>query len=154
MTKKALTRPYKMPAPRLCRYCKVELMRNDIVAGRAKEIDETTGICPECLLRPTPQDTKVEPKPPVVERRERKARPVAENETFVTMIVAAQEDKAMRDRILAIARLTSFHRQSLINSLITDLRMHGKKTSSLVSAIACLKDDHVALKTIETLTKQ
>lgn len=162
MPKKTLRIPFKYSSPCFCLYCKTEVKRKDIVAGRAKEVEEGRCICPDCLLHPKIEDAKTEKqpdvqsesRPPVVKKGKPKNIPVAENEAFIYMILAAQDDKTMRDRILALARLDSFHRKSLINSLITDMRMQGKKGILLASAIECLKDDDIALKTIEILIKK
>ena len=79
--------------------------------------------------------------------------PVSENEMFVTMIVAAQEDEDMKEQILTIARLDPLHREALIDALAADLRQYGGAAASLASAIVCLKDNAVALKTIKALTQ-
>jgi len=142
-----------MPASRYCRSCKAELSPRDIAAGQARPIDETSGICPYCLKLPEKQKTEIAPPAPVPQKIQKpQGRRVADNETFIIMITAAQEDKGMRDKILAIAQLSSFHRTSLINSLVIDLMKQGNKASSLASAISCLKDDCVAKKIIEILT--
>ena len=49
MPKKTLRRPYKPPPPRICRECGKEVRRRDITAGRAKQLDAETFICPFCV---------------------------------------------------------------------------------------------------------
>lgn len=157
MAIKTQRRPYKFPALYVCYYCKTEVRKRDIIAGRAKEIDETTCICPDCLLKPRKPDLKSEDQIPTIKKpakQKSKTRPVAENETFVVMIAAAEDDPKMRAQLIGIAQLDLFQRESLINSLVTDMKLKGKRSASLASALECLKDDNVARKTIEILTKK
>jgi len=150
---KTLSSAYKFHAPYTCSCCGAEVRRKEIIAGRAKEIDETTCICPGCLSNPGPKGSKTASQPASGSKNEPRSAPVAENEDFVVMIAAAMEDSMVRDKILFLAQLSSFHRESLINSVITELRLNGK-ASSLVSAIECLKNDQVAQRTIEVLTSK
>ena len=157
MAIKTQRRPYKFPALHVCRDCKTEVRKRDIIAGRAKEIDETTCLCPDCLAKLKRPDLKSEDQIPTVKRpvkQKPKAVSVADNKTFVAMIAAAQDDPRIRAQLIGIAQLDSFHRESLINSLVTDLRLKDKRAAALASALECLKNDAVARRTLEVLTKR
>lgn len=84
----------------------------------------------------------------------RKGKPsAAENEAFVALIAAAQDDRAIRKRVLAIARLDAFNRASLLNTLLCDLKLQGAPVE-LLSSLMYLKDDDIALRTLEVLGKE
>ena len=156
MAIKTQRRPYKFPSRYVCYYCKAEVKKRDIIAGRAKEIDEVTCICPDCLVRPAKPEPKPQDQIPTVRKPAKpkaRIRPVAENETFIVMIAAAEEDMIMRDRILSMAQLDSARREFLIDSLVASLRVN-KKTAPLAAALECLKDDNVARRTVEILLKR
>ena len=160
MPKNTLRIPFKYSEPRFCRDCKTEVKKKDVFAGRAKEIDETTCICAECLLHPKIESVRIEAQPKAkAEVRQApapkaKVKTVADNEMFINMMAAALDDQMIRERIIFFARLGSYQRSSMIDSLSTVLRMQGKKPALLASALECLKDDSVALKAIEMLTKK
>ncbi|UCG81716.1 MAG: hypothetical protein JSV60_05425 [Desulfobacterales bacterium] len=80
----------------------------------------------------------------------KKDRLVAEDEAFVTLIRVAQEDADVRNQLLAILSLDRFNRESVLNTLVDDLRLK-EAPKELVSAIASLLDDDVAKKTLEIL---
>jgi hypothetical protein len=73
-----------------------------------------------------------------------------ENENFVALIQAALEDSEMRKQLLAIVRLDSFSRRSLLGTYISSLQLQGAPPE-LVEALNCLKDDMIAEKTRELL---
>ncbi len=159
MPKNTLRIPFKFSEPRFCRDCKTEVKKKDIFAGRAKELDAKTCICAECLLHPKVESVKIEAPPKAKTEAcptpapKAKVKTVADNEMFINMMHAAQDDKMIRDKIIFFARLGSYQRNAMIDSLSTVLRMQGKKPALLASALECLKDDKVALKAIELLTK-
>jgi hypothetical protein len=75
---------------------------------------------------------------------------VANQELFVALIRTAQEDAGIRDRLRAILRQPAFHRKSLLNTLIAELKMQSAP-AEFIQAIACLLDDAVARKARELL---
>lgn len=161
MPKKTLRIPFKYAEPRLCRDCGTEVKKKDVFSGRAKETGGTAVICPDCLLNPKPsaaapeQTIKSAPEkasPPSKTRKQAKPGRVADNDMFIDMILAAQEDDTVREKLIFISRLESFHRKTMIDTLTASMRSKGKKAVLLASAIECLKDDAVAMKTIEVLT--
>ncbi|OGV60964.1 MAG: hypothetical protein A2283_09945 [Lentisphaerae bacterium RIFOXYA12_FULL_48_11] len=157
MAIKTQRRPYTVHAPYICRDCKTKVQKRDIIAGRAKEIDDTTCICPDCLTKPKKPDPKSQDQIPTVRRPMRQkpqAKLVAENETFIVMVAAAQDDPKMRAQLIGIAQLDNLHREALINSLVSDMLRKGKKMAPIASALELLKDDNVARRTIEVLTKR
>lgn len=115
------------------------MKKKEIIASRAKELDESTCVCPACLPRWKEQ-----------ERRRAEQPPVAEDESFVALIAAAQDERTIRDRILAIARLDAFNRESMLNTILADLRLQGAP-AELIGSLATLKDDDIALRVREVL---
>lgn len=77
---------------------------------------------------------------------------IGDNEDFVALIQAAREDEELRDQLLAILSQSPFHRTSIINSFVENMRLNNAP-KELISAIACLLDDSVAEKALEILTK-
>ena len=77
-------------------------------------------------------------------------RPVGGNESFVSLIRTALEDEGVRGRLRAILSQPPFHRHSLLNTLVADLKMQQAPTD-IIRAIACLLDDEVAEKARELL---
>ena len=76
-----------------------------------------------------------------------------ENENFVALVQAAMEDPKMRRQILAIVRLDSFNRASLLGTYVSSLQFKGAP-SELIEALNCLKDDMIAEKTREILSNE
>jgi hypothetical protein len=139
MTTETQWRPGPYPTLYACRYCKAVVKRKEIVAGRAKELGDTTCVCPACLPRWQKQ------------QRRRNGQPsVADNDNFVALIAAAQDDSDIRKRVVVVAKLDPFNRESVLNTLVSDLRLRGAP-QQLIAALECLKDDDIALKTVETL---
>jgi len=68
---------------------------------------------------------------------------VADNETFVTLIRVAREEPEVRKTLAAILGQPAFHRKSLLNSLIEEMRLKGAPVA-FVSALGALLDDGVA----------
>jgi hypothetical protein len=132
-------RPGPYPTLYTCRYCQAVVKKKEIIAGRATEIDESTCVCPACLPRWKEQ-----------EKRRAQQMPVAENESFVALIAAAREDRVIRDRVLAIAGLDAFNRDSMLNTILTDLKLQGAP-AELLGSLSALKDDNIALRVREVL---
>ncbi len=76
-----------------------------------------------------------------------------DNETLVTLIRVAQEDREIRGQLIAILQQPAFHREWLLNSLITDLTIKDAP-SEFISAIACLVDDKIAEKAFQMIKDQ
>ena len=79
-------------------------------------------------------------------------RSFADQKSFITLIRAAQEDAALRERLLAILQQPGFHRKSLLNTLIAELSVQSAP-AELVQAVACLLNDDVAEKARELLNE-
>lgn len=75
---------------------------------------------------------------------------VADQELFVSLVQTAKEDEAIRSRLRAILRQSAFHRKSMLNTLIAELKIQSAP-AEFVQAIACLLDDDVARKARELL---
>ena len=67
----------------------------------------------------------------------------ADNDRFVALIQTAMEDETINRRVKAIVSIESFHRKSLLNSLIADMKLRSA-TSDLIQAFGYLLDDGVA----------
>ncbi|MFC1607906.1 hypothetical protein ACFL47_08040 [Candidatus Latescibacterota bacterium] len=73
----------------------------------------------------------------------KKEQPVTDNETFVRLIQAAQDDPEFSRQIIAILKLDSFNRTSLLGAFIDNMRMNGV-AEDMIEALASLRDDDVA----------
>ncbi len=73
------------------------------------------------------------------------------DEPFVTLIQVAQESPEIRETLLSILEKPEFHRESLINTLIEEMRFKGAPPA-LVGGIASLLNPQVARKALEMLT--
>ena len=83
---------------------------------------------------------------------EKKSKSVGRNETFVTLIRVAREDKEIGNQLVGILMQSSFHRKSLLNDMINEMRFRSAPVE-FVNAIACLLDDAVAAKAKELIGK-
>jgi hypothetical protein len=111
--------------------------KKDIVACRAKQLSDTECVCPACLPRSAELECKRSDPPPV-------------NEYFVALVAAAQDDDTVRGQILSLAKLDSFNRQSMLNTLLSESSLRGAP-HEFTQALECLKDDDIARKVIEIL---
>lgn len=75
----------------------------------------------------------------------RGTRSVGENETFVTIVRAAQEKKRFGRQIAALLALPSFQRGSLLGSMVHQMILRGAEPG-LIEACAALRSDDVAEK--------
>ena len=139
MTTETEWRPGPYPTLYACRYCKAVVKKKDVFTGQAKALDATTCVCPACLPRWTEQ-----------QKRRAHQRPVAQNESFVALVAAAQDDRTVRDRILALARLDAFNRESMLNTMLAELRLQGAP-AELIGCLALLQDDDIAIRVCEVL---
>ena len=82
----------------------------------------------------------------------KRQRSVADNDTFVTLLRVAQEDTEIRSQLVAILQQPPFHRQSLLNTFVSDMTLQSAP-KDFVQAIAALLDEEVAAKALELLKK-
>ena len=75
---------------------------------------------------------------------------VGDNETFLTLVLAAREDPALSHSLLAVLSLPSFQRQSLLSSILQEMTLRSEE-AELIAAVAALRDDGVAAKAAEVL---
>jgi hypothetical protein len=80
----------------------------------------------------------------------KRTKSVGDNDAFVTLIRVAQDDPEIHQTLMAILRQPPFHRKSLLNTLLQDMRAQGAP-KNLISAIAELLDDAVAEKVAEAI---
>lgn len=78
---------------------------------------------------------------------------VKDNEAFVALIRAAQEDPELRRRLITILALEKRHRKPALHSFLTELRLRGEP-EDLLTAVACLIADDVARTTVELLQQE
>ena len=71
-------------------------------------------------------------------------------EPFVTLIQVAQESPDIRNTMLAILQEDEFHRTSMLNTLMDEMRYKGAP-DALITAMASLLDHRVAQKAYELL---
>ena len=75
---------------------------------------------------------------------------VGDNPSFVTLLNAAHEDRELLRGLLAILKLPTFQRQSLLNSMIQEMVLRSEQ-ADLIAAVSALLDDNVAAKAAEFL---
>jgi len=80
----------------------------------------------------------------------KEARSVGEDKAFVNLIRVAQDDPKIRAKLVKILSLDKFHRESLLNTFLEEIRLKGAP-KEFVSAIATLLDDAVAQRALEIL---
>ena len=80
----------------------------------------------------------------------RREKTVGDNEIFVTLIRVAQEDPDVKKTLSGILGQPPFHRKSLLNTLIEEMKLKGAPVD-FVSAIRALLDDDVAQKAKELM---
>ena len=73
----------------------------------------------------------------------KKTTPITENETFIRLIQAAQDDPEFRMQGVSILSLNSFNRQSVLNTFIDSMRLNNE-SEELIEALASIRDDDVA----------
>jgi hypothetical protein len=78
---------------------------------------------------------------------------VGDNQSFLTLVVAAREDPDLAYSLLAVVSLPSFQRQSLLNTIIQEMTLRAEEPD-LIAAVAALRDDGVAAKVAEVLGKE
>ena len=83
-------------------------------------------------------------------KRPQDPRTVGDDDAFALLIMAAKDDKGFRDQITAILSLASFHRRSLLNTLLQTLRMK-QAPEELIRSVGYLLDDEVAERARVTL---
>ena len=71
-------------------------------------------------------------------------------EPFVTLIQVAKESPDIRNTLLLILQEDDFHRTSMLNTLMEEMRYKGAP-DALIIAIASLLDHRVAQKAYELL---
>lgn len=80
----------------------------------------------------------------------RREKTVGDNDIFVTLIRLAQENPDVRKTLSGILAQPPFHRKSLLNTLIAEIKLKGAPPL-FVSAISALLDDDVAQKAKEVI---
>jgi len=78
---------------------------------------------------------------------------IPSDDTFVVLMRAAQEEPLVRKRLLPILRLDSRNRASLLDTMVSELRLQGAP-SDFVEAIGLLKNDDVAEKALGLLENE
>ena len=71
-------------------------------------------------------------------------------EPFVTLIQVAKESPDIRNTLLSILQEDEFHRTSMINTLMEEMRYKGAP-DALITAMSSLLDHRVAQKAYELL---
>ena len=139
MTERKQVRPGTYPTTYVCRYCEAVVKKKDIMTSRAKQLSETECVCATCI----PRLKELESPPP--------ERPTAHvNDDFVALVAAAEDNAALREQVLGLARLDSFNRRSMLSTIISESGLRGAP-DGFTQALACLKDDDIAHRVIEFL---
>jgi hypothetical protein len=78
---------------------------------------------------------------------------LGDDETFVRLIQLAQEDSQIGDQLRALLSMDDFNRQSVIRSMLDEMRLNNSR-AELISAFSCLLDDRIADKAMEILNAE
>jgi len=80
----------------------------------------------------------------------RKPQSVGDNEAFVDLLCAAQDDREFRATVCGVLRQPGFHRNSMLNTMIANMSADGVK-EGVIRAVSALTDDAVAARALELL---
>lgn len=72
-------------------------------------------------------------------------------EDLAILIQAAGEDAGLRRQLVVVLRQGAFHRKSMLNAFLEELRLRHAPTG-LKTAVACLLDDALAEEALRLLT--
>lgn len=72
------------------------------------------------------------------------------NDALINLIIAACEDPKLEQQLIGILSQNAFNRESLLNTLISELTLQ-RAPANLIAALERLKDDDIARKTGEFL---
>ena len=86
----------------------------------------------------------------LVSRFHKRSRQPVIEEPFITLMQVARDSPDIRNTLLAILNKDEFHRTSMINTLMEEMRYKGAP-DALLTAIAGLLDRQVAQKAYELL---
>ena len=73
-----------------------------------------------------------------------------QNDAFVALIRAAQDDDGIRNQLISILSLEPKHRVSALNTLINEMKLR-QTSMSLAAALTLFLDDQVAKKALALL---
>jgi hypothetical protein len=79
-----------------------------------------------------------------------KPKSVGENESFAHLLRAAQDDPAFKATLFGLLQQSSFHRQSLLNTMATGMATGGVR-KDVTRAVLALADDEVAARVLVML---
>jgi hypothetical protein len=75
---------------------------------------------------------------------------LADDDDFIRLIQVARDDPEIRHQLLSILSLDPFHRESVLNSWLDQLK-HQNAPPEFIRAIRCLTDTAIAGKALELL---
>jgi hypothetical protein len=76
-----------------------------------------------------------------------------DNEAFVHLVRAAQDDREFRETVCAVLRQPGFQRKSILNSMARRMAAAGVQ-EDVIRAVSSLTDDAVAEKVLALLEKE
>jgi hypothetical protein len=79
-------------------------------------------------------------------------RNVGEIDGFITMLLAACENRLVNDKLAALLSMPDDKRQAVVHAWVNDLLVQ-QAPRDFILAIACLKDDAVAEKAYEVIAQ-
>jgi hypothetical protein len=78
--------------------------------------------------------------------------PNAADESFVRLVRVAEDDQNVRETLMTLLQLNNFQRKSALGSLLETMKLQGAPVD-LIGALVCLRDDKVAEKLYEYLSR-
>jgi hypothetical protein len=86
----------------------------------------------------------------IISRMKKRSGQTPIEEPFITLIQVAKETPEIRNTLLSILQEDEFHRTSMINTLMEEMRYKGAP-EALITAMASLLDPRVAQKALALL---
>ena len=86
----------------------------------------------------------------LISRMKKRSEQTPIEEPFITLIQVAKETPDIKNTLLSILQEEEFHRSSMINTLMEEMRYKGAP-DALITAMASLLDHRVARKALELL---
>jgi len=69
-------------------------------------------------------------------------------ESFGTLVEIMRDDKDINEKVMAVLRLDSFKRRTILNNWLEQLRIQ-KAPQNLLNALSCLFDDKIARQVLK-----
>lgn len=169
MKKRKPITPKTYPSTYRCVLCDSSIKKKELWSTEAMQLDDSSCVCESCLPRWNERQNKPlreligtvkihksvlsllkEKKKDLNFQRDLKLLSSDSVDHFTAIMTAALNYPDMKKLVLPIVSLNTFHRTSLINTIISDLKLVSGP-QQVISFLNALKDDDIAQKAKELL---